>query len=254
MFSTLRICGRSLSQTKSFSKSNEINVGRVFLARSIGGKPSTGRIGVRKTKAEPTTNGSPDPTRPVGGILFKPTLFTLTTCTCAFSAAAIYKYEDYVEKSKRSIHKHSFSDQFYRFLEGSEDKVGWRQRFYQSWTQLSMGEKMAAGCIFINALVFAAWQSRNPVVQGIMQRYFTASIYGQSPCLSMLLSTFSHSNWMHLGLNMLCLWSLAPAVVDLLGKEQATALYISAGMTSAWASYVVNVLRASTIASVGASG
>ena len=53
---------------------------------------------------------------------------------------------------------------------------------------------------------------------------------------------------------MLCLWSLAPAVVDLLGKEQATALYISAGMTSAWASYVVNVLRASAVASVGASG
>merc|ERR1739838_248515 len=118
MFSTLRICGRSLSQTKSFSKPNEINVGRVFLARSLGGKTSTGRIGVRKAKAEPTTNGSPEPTGPLGGILFKPTLFALATCTCAFSGAAIYKYEDYVDKRNRAVHKHSFSDQFYRFLEG----------------------------------------------------------------------------------------------------------------------------------------
>merc|ERR1711990_252946 len=70
----------------------------------------------------------------------------------------------------------------------------------------------------------------------------------------MFLSTFSHNSFTHLAVNMFCLLSFAPTVVNLLGKEQAAALYVSAGMTSSLASYVLNVMRATATVSVGASG
>jgi len=50
-----------------------------------------------------------------------------------------------------------------------------------------------------------------------------------APCTSMLLSSFSHYSLMHLFVNMYVLWSFAPTITQLLGPEQFTAMYLSAG-------------------------
>jgi len=260
MFSVLRTFGRPFTHSQSCAKSvpapNEIRVSLAFISRALSRKPSKGKIGFRRTNADSVGDATSNSGNSAGSLLFKPTLFAVTTCTCAFSAAAIYKYEDYVHQHDRQLKEYqSLSARLNRFFEGAEsERSEWRQQMGRYWSRFSVGEKMAVGCVFLNLCVFAGWKSNNPAVLRIMHRYFTASVYGKSPCLSMLLSTFSHSNFMHLAVNMVCLWSFAPTVVNLLGKEQATALYISAGMSSALASYVLNVLRASTIVSVGASG
>lgn len=50
---------------------------------------------------------------------------------------------------------------------------------------------------------------------------------------SMILSAFSHSNLVHLGLNMYVLWSFSSAAIDkLLGLEQFVGFYLSAGKLS----------------------
>jgi len=269
MWPSLRtFLGRPLTQYKSYSKPvcqdpNEIQVGLTLFARYFSRKPSKGRIGFRlrggsssSSKAEraPSTPIS-SPDGPFGGPLLKPALFAAATCTCAFSAAAVFKYEDYVYQHERDLRDfNSVAAKISRFFDGPEKSAEWRQQINRIWSRFSTGEKMAMGCIWLNLCVFAGWQSRNPKVAQIMHTYFTASVFGKAPCSSMLLSTFSHSSFTHLAVNMICLWSFAPTVVNLLGKEQAAALYISAGMTSALASYCVNVMRASTVVSVGASG
>lgn len=258
MFPVLRTCGRSLFQSQCCSKplptNNEIGGCLTFVSRTFNRKALKGKTGLHRSKPEPANDASSGPS--VGRLLIKPALFTVTTCACAFTGAAIYKYEEYVSQHNRKFHNQSdLSSRFFRFLEGSgEDKLEWRRTMSRYWSRFSAGEKMAVGCIFINACVFAGWKINNPVVAHMMHRFFTANVWGQSPCLSMLLSTFSHVNFTHLLVNMVCLWSFAPTVVNMLGKEQATAAYISAGMASAMASYVLNVIRAGTAVSVGASG
>lgn len=258
MFPVFRNCGRSLFQSRAYSKplvtTNEIPTFLTFVSRSFNRKATKGKTGFRRSRPDPAPEASSDPSS--AALLLKPTLFAVATCTCAFAAAATYKYEEYVRKHHRKFNDHSdLASKFYRFFEGSEaDKPEWRRTVGEYWSRLSSGEKMAAGCIFLNACVFAGWKSKSPVVAQMMHRYFTANVFGRSPCLSMLLSTFSHINFTHLMVNMICLWSFAPTVVNMLGKEQATALYISAGMTSSLASYVCNVARAGTAVSVGASG
>lgn len=46
----------------------------------------------------------------------------------------------------------------------------------------------------------------------------------------MFLSTFSHTSFAHLAINMYVLYSFAKPSVDYLGKEQFMALYVSAGI------------------------
>ena len=262
MFSVLRTFGRSLTHSHScanpISNPKEIQLSFASLSRAFSRKPSKGKIGyrIRKANADAATDGSVD--NSAGALLLKPALFTVATCTCAFSAAAIYKYEDYVRHHHhdRQLREYqSFSSKINRFFEGAEGgRSEWRQQASRYWSRFSTGEKMALGCIWLNVCVYAGWRGNNPAVQRIMHRYFTASVYGKSPCASMLLSTFSHTNLTHLAVNMICLWSFAPTIVNLLGKEQAAALYVSAGMSSSMASYILNFMRASTVVSVGASG
>jgi len=257
MLSVLRTLGRAASNhpqscVHHFPDPNEIRVGLTHVTRAFSRK-SKGKVGSSRPRVTNEQGLTP------GQLLLKPALFAAATSTCAFSLAAILKYEDYVSQHDRQHDRlkefHSFSSKVHRFLEGSDvGKAGWRQRLSQYWARFSVGEKMAMGCVFLNACVFAGWKSNNPAVRKIMYRYFTASVYGKSPCASMLLSTFSHTNLMHLVVNMICVWSFAPNVVNLLGKEQAVALYVSAGMSSSLASYLLNALRATTTVSIGASG
>lgn len=48
----------------------------------------------------------------------------------------------------------------------------------------------------------------------------------------MLLSTFSHYSLFHLAANMYVLWSFSSSIINMMGKEQFVALYLSAGVLS----------------------
>merc|ERR1719422_208353 len=85
-------------------------------------------------------------------------------------------------------------------------------------------------------------------------KYFT-SLPG-NPNISLVLSAFSHFNLWHIAANMYVLWSFANVSLNLFGKEQWLAVYLSAASISAFASLANKVLRGPTMLapSLGASG
>lgn len=70
----------------------------------------------------------------------------------------------------------------------------------------------------------------------------------------MLLSTFSHYSFLHLAANMYVLWSFSTTIVNMLGKEQFMAVYLSAGVISTFFSYVCKTATGRLGPSFGASG
>jgi len=237
-----RLCGRQLLRTKS-----DCDSPLILFTRGNGGQRA-GK-GFRPRAATASSGGKG------GSYLLRPVIFTVTTVVGSFSAAAILKYESLaMDKGQRHSPK-TIQERLEEMLHPQERKAGdWRQWVSLTWDRFSAGEKIAAGCIFLNVLVFLAWRSPSPAVQDLLRRYFTSSPFGKSPCLSMFLSTFSHESGTHLAVNMIGLWSFAPTIVNLLGPEQTTALYLSAGMSASLFSYAMSVARQSLTASIGASG
>lgn len=76
--------------------------------------------------------------------------------------------------------------------------------------------------------------------------------YSEAPCRSMLLSTFSHYSFFHIFANMYVLNSFSNGVCMALGKEQAVALYLTAGCVASFASYMHKVVAGISGASLGA--
>lgn len=68
----------------------------------------------------------------------------------------------------------------------------------------------------------------------------------------MVLAMFSHVNLIHLGCNMMVLWSFLPLVVPLCGHEQTLALYLSGGVFASFFSKLIKVLSHVSTPSVGA--
>ena len=114
-------------------------------------------------------------------------------------------------------------------------------------------EKCALALILLNSAVFVAWKV--PRLSPAMWRYFSNSFASKSLCSPMLLSVFSHSSAIHLGLNMYVLWTFTGLSVDkFLGPEQFAAFYVTAGVVSSWTSLVHKGLVRSPIRALGASG
>lgn len=59
---------------------------------------------------------------------------------------------------------------------------------------------------------------------------------------------------MHLGFNMLALWSFAPLLHDKMGREQFLAFYITSGLMSSLGSHLFKYYRRNSVRSLGASG
>lgn len=55
-------------------------------------------------------------------------------------------------------------------------------------------------------------------------------LVSEALCWPMLLSTFSHYSLFHMAANMYVLWSFSSSIVNMMGKEQFMALYLSAGV------------------------
>ncbi|EDO32215.1 predicted protein [Nematostella vectensis] len=110
------------------------------------------------------------------------------------------------------------------------------------------------GIIFVNTVVFLLWKIPAPRMQASMWRWFISHPIIASP-VTILTSCFSHMDFWHLAINMYVLWSFAPTIQALLGREQFIAFYLSGGMFASLASQVFRVLAKQPIRpSLGASG
>lgn len=59
---------------------------------------------------------------------------------------------------------------------------------------------------------------------------FHFDLVSEALCWPMLLSTFSHYSLFHMATNMYVLWSFSSSIINMMGKEQFVALYLSAGV------------------------
>lgn len=195
----------------------------------------------QEVSASHLSNG-PMPVR----VLVRPFLFSVAVTGCSFGGAAIWQYE-----SMRSKALKRFIDNYQGYFR--TPKTGeMREMLHQWYDKLNGTEKVTLGIIAANILVFCCW--RTPRLQPAMLKWFTASPASKALCLPMVLSTFSHHAVWHLGINMYVLWSFSRSIGHTFGQEQFLAFYLSAGVWSSYASYVVKVLRFAPGVSLGASG
>jgi membrane associated rhomboid family serine protease len=129
------------------------------------------------------------------------------------------------------------------------------------------GLRVPFGILLPNVLVYLAWQVRG--LQGLMQHFFLTHSHRDyssgSPAINSvrwLLSTYSHSHVLHLGANMLGLFSFAPACLD--GREtprtpklsplEFMGMYTAAGVAASLGSSVYNFTYGAGRPGLGASG
>ncbi|AMD20694.1 HDL050Wp [Eremothecium sinecaudum] len=106
----------------------------------------------------------------------------------------------------------------------------------------------------INCVVFGLWQIPRFLLP--LQRYALLQkdfIYSK---WSLIGSTFSHQEFWHLGMNMMCLWSFGTSLVMLLGPANFTSLYLNSAMAgSLFSLWFPKIARLSLMGpSLGASG
>ncbi|ESO96118.1 hypothetical protein LOTGIDRAFT_160105 [Lottia gigantea] len=111
--------------------------------------------------------------------------------------------------------------------------------------------RVVIGIIGMNCAVLILW--RVPQLHSFMSKYFTCA-NGQ-PVISMLLSSFSHSNGIHLLMNMYVFWTFSGPLFNTVRQTEVFSwLYINGAIVSSLTSLMLKAVRFSAIPSVGASG
>ncbi|XP_016089101.1 presenilins-associated rhomboid-like protein, mitochondrial [Sinocyclocheilus grahami] len=178
---------------------------------------------------------APDPPTPhvparSFGRLVKPLVFTIGFTGCSFGGAAIWQYE-----SLKSRVQSYFDDVKADWLEKirPQKQGDLHKQVSQWWNGLSDGQKTVTGQSEFN---------------------LDCDLVSEVLCWPMLLSTFSHYSLFHMAANMYVLWSFSSSIVNMMGKEQFMALYLSAGVISTFVSYVSKTAMGRFGPSLGASG
>lgn len=173
--------------------------------------------------------------------LIKPTIFTLGFCGTCFCGAAVAQYEN---KLKSSSYKDWYvRRRISRSFETLRDRRG----------NLTKGDRVLFSIITVNGVVFLGWKFK--ALFPYMSKYFLNS-YSRAPIRlsTMILSNFSHHNSLHIGFNMIALYSFSKAAMPLLGCEQFAGLYLSACAVSSLTSLMFRIPLGIMTASLGASG
>ncbi|XP_035694187.1 presenilins-associated rhomboid-like protein, mitochondrial [Branchiostoma floridae] len=181
--------------------------------------------------------------------LFKPFCFAIGFSGVSFVGASIWQYENLRVLTRRLI---GLDGDFFRDRIHPPKTGQWRREINKFWQNLTEGQKVVSVIIGLNGLVYALW--RIPQCGPTMLKYFTSNIASTAICLPMVLSTFSHYSFLHYAVNMYVLWSFSTSAVAILGKEQFTAFYLTAGVLSNLASYAAKVGFQRFGPSLGASG
>ncbi|CAI4224568.1 unnamed protein product [Auanema sp. JU1783] len=178
--------------------------------------------------------------------LWKALGFTVLVGTGAFTVAIISDIKRMKEKAREAA-----SDFFKATFKSYYD--GQNQTDSFEWKRLSEGDKTAALLIGLNVVVFCLWKIR--AFEPQMWRYFTNSFAQRSLCSPMLLSAFSHSNLIHLALNMYVVYSFTNVAIDkFFGPDQFWAFYASAAVASSFTSLIHKAIVKSPVRALGASG
>ncbi|XP_068733475.1 presenilin-associated rhomboid-like protein, mitochondrial [Montipora capricornis] len=178
-------------------------------------------------------------------VLVRPFGFTMMTGAISFGGCAIFQYER-ARLSYIQGHNSLFPST------ASPKQFDIRNMLNKWWNSLSGGSKTALVIIFLNTTVFFLWQI--PSMQLVMIKWFTMSATS-GPSIRLLTSAFSHMDFWHLAVNMFVLWSFAPPIEALLGKEQFIAFYITGGVFASFASTAYRVAMSNFLGvSLGASG
>ncbi|CAB3242556.1 unnamed protein product [Arctia plantaginis] len=178
--------------------------------------------------------------------LIRPFFFTVGVSSLSLGACMIWEYESI------RLHATSFLRKSGAWLSVQQKKRSEPGTIRKWWNSLRDSEKVFYPILAANVLVFGAWRVRQ--LQPFMIKYFCSNPSSSAKCLPMLLSTFSHYSAMHLAANMYVLYSFMPAAVASLGREQFTAMYLSAGVISSFTSFLYKVLLNQPGLSLGASG
>ncbi|KAJ7330678.1 hypothetical protein OS493_022293 [Desmophyllum pertusum] len=241
VFVVSRHCSKEFCRKISFSKANLPRSRRAYFPRSGHTRRQYGQ-GFGKNEIQPEIPQDVSKLR----MIMRPLAFTIMTGAVSFGTCSILNYErvrnSYIHASK------SYSPTTSRLPK----LFGLRDELNKWWNSLPGGSKTAAGIIFLNTAVFLLW--RIPRMQPFMYKWFTASP-GAVSSITLLSSTFSHMDLWHLGINMFVLWSFAPHIEVLLGKEQFIAFYLTGGVVASFASTAYRIAISSYLgASLGASG
>ncbi|GMT04775.1 hypothetical protein PENTCL1PPCAC_26949, partial [Pristionchus entomophagus] len=183
------------------------------------------------------------PVRPVSDLL-KALGFTVGVGTVSFTIASFSDWE-----RQKVLMKQHFLQPAANFFRSKFVNFDTRTLFLL----MEHSEKCAALLIASNALVFLLWRAKG--LQPMMWRYFSNSYASKSLLSPMILSAFSHSSLIHLGLNMYVLWTFSQVTVDkFLGPDQFGAFYLTAAAFSSFTSLAHKAVVRSPIRALGASG
>lgn len=177
----------------------------------------------------------------------KACIFTSVGSATCFAGAVVWEYENV-----RQLMTKNFNFNWRSVFTPDQKQGEWRQMLHDWWIGLSEGQRVFWPICFVNVLVFLAW--RSPVLESTLLKYFASSPASSHVLSPMIFSAFSHASPLHLACNMYVLHSFSTGAVDMLGKEQFLALYLSGALFSSLFSYLVKSVSSSTAVSIGASG
>jgi len=131
---------------------------------------------------------------------------------------------------------------------------------YDLWGwQVSTGQAVALGLIACNVGVHLVWgfsraggRTATNLKRFLDRNFMHFPFSGRA--FPLLGSTFSHVDWLHLGVNMVALWSFAPLMVSVLGPETFLAAYVSSGCITSLGGMLIHVAKNVHSPSCGASG
>ncbi|VDK77018.1 unnamed protein product, partial [Anisakis simplex] len=160
-----------------------------------------------------------------------------------FTVAAITDFE----RSKRRM-RYFWGDPMDFFSNPSQQQQHFANEW---WVALTDGQKTCLSILAINSAIFLLWRIKS--LELFMWRYFTNSYASKALCLPMVLSAFSHSHWLHLGVNMYVLYSFAGVSIDrFLGLDQFMAFYLTASSVSSLTSLAHKCVVGSPVRALGA--
>ncbi|MBA2322055.1 MAG: rhomboid family intramembrane serine protease [Deltaproteobacteria bacterium] len=114
------------------------------------------------------------------------------------------------------------------------------------------------GLVAVNVAVFVLWNTygRSPAGGAVMATHFlTSDAHVFSGYVwTLLTSAFSHTDAMHLLFNMLALYVFGRDVEDVIGTGRFLALYVVGGIVASLGHVLWNVIVASGVPALGASG
>lgn len=231
-------CCRQSVRTLHFNKPRYDRFSRDSLRNRLHRQELKDAIKPQSPHQDATILADSVPVRPVSDLL-KALGFTLGVGATAFTVASLTDWKRQQESVK------SYIAQAANFMRPNTPQQG--------EINLTHGEKCAFFLIASNALVFVLWRAK--ALQPAMWRYFSNSYASKSLLSPMILSAFSHSNLLHLGLNMYVLWTFTSISVDkFLGPDQFAAFYLTAAAVSSWTSLAQKAAARSPIRALGASG